>query len=119
MTTATSASAIRSPVKFDTFPFTRYGMARGTLRMISANSFTQQDEQRGPTGAVPLPQSSTEPFYRARISLDEVNLRGVPEGFRLAPGMPVEADIKVGKRTVLSYMLSRILPVAHDAMREP
>ena len=37
----------------------------------------------------------------------------------MGPGMPVTADVKVGKRTVLSYLLSRVLPIAMDGMREP
>jgi hemolysin D len=106
-------------VKFDTFPFTQYGLAHGILRMVSANSFTGQDEQRNVSGSVPIPTNSGEPFYRARITLDRMALHGVPEGFQLAPGMPVTADIKVGKHTILSYMLSRVLTVASDAMREP
>ena len=40
-------------------------------------------------------------------------------GFRIVPGMPVTADIKVGKRTVLHYLLGRALPVASEGMREP
>jgi HlyD family secretion protein len=43
----------------------------------------------------------------------------VPAGFRLMPGMPVTADIKVGKRTVLAYLLERIIPVTKEGMREP
>ena len=46
-------------------------------------------------------------------------LRNVPASFRLMPGMPVTADVKVGKKTVLQYLLSRVLPVAHEGMREP
>ena len=41
-------------IKFDTFPFIQYGLAYGTVRTISADSFTAQDEQRNPTGAVPV-----------------------------------------------------------------
>jgi len=33
--------------------------------------------------------------------------------------MPVTADIKVGKRTVLKYLLGLMLPVTQEAMREP
>jgi hemolysin D len=33
--------------------------------------------------------------------------------------MPVTADIKVGQRTVLKYMLGLMLPVTQEAMREP
>jgi hemolysin D len=107
-------------VKFDTFPFMRYGLAYGTLRIVTPDSFTAvQDQQTVASGPVPLPPGSTEPYYRARISLDRIALRGMPEGFRLIPGMPVTADVKVGKRTILSYFLSRILPVASQGMREP
>jgi hemolysin D len=106
-------------IKFDTFPYSQYGMAEGTVRIVSPDSFTAQDEARNPTSAVPLPQTSTEPFYRTRIAIDKVALHGVPGGFRVVPGMPVTADIKVGKRTVLSYLLGRMMPFAQEGMREP
>src|SRR5271169_819203 len=105
-------------IKFDTFPYTQFGMAQGTVRIISADSFNAQDEARNPTGAVPLPTTG-EPFFRARIAIDHVGLHNVPGGFRMTPGMPVTADIKVDKRTVLSYLMGRMLPVAHEGMREP
>jgi hemolysin D len=105
-------------IKFDTFPYTQFGMAEGTVRIISPDSFTAQAEARTPTSALPLP-TTTEPFYRARIAIDRVGLHDVPGGFQMTPGMPVTADIKVGKRTVLSYLMGRMLPVAHEGMREP
>jgi HlyD family secretion protein len=106
-------------IKFDTFPFIQYGLAYGTVRTISADSFTAQDDQRNPTGAVPVLSNTAEPFYRARITIDRSDLHGTPEGFSIMPGMPITADIKVGKRTVLQYLLGRALPVASEGMREP
>jgi hemolysin D len=106
-------------IKFDTFPFTQYGLAHGTVRTISADSFTGQDEQRNPTGAVPMSANSNEPFYRARVAIDRVALHDTPAGFRIMPGMPVTADVKVGMRTVMNYLLGRVLPVASEGMREP
>ena len=53
------------------------------------------------------------------IAIDRLALRNLPASFRLTPGMPVTADIKIGQRTVLSYLLGRVLPVAAEAMREP
>jgi membrane fusion protein, hemolysin D len=106
-------------VKFDTFPFIQYGLAYGTVRTISADSFTSQDDQRNPTGMVPVPSNSGESYYRARITIDKVDLRATPPDFHVSPGMPVTADIKVGKRTVLQYLLGRVLPVASEGMREP
>jgi hemolysin D len=106
-------------IKFDTFPYSQYGMAHGTVRSISADSFTAQDEQRNPTGSVPVPTGSTEPYYRARIAIDQVALHDTPAGFRIMPGMPITADVKVGKRTVLSYLMGRAMPVTSEGMREP
>jgi len=105
-------------IKFDTFPFSQYGIATGTVRIVSPDSFTPQVEARNPTSAVPV-TSSAEPFYRSRITIQQVSLHNVPEGFHVIPGMPVTADVKVGKRTVLQYLLGMVLPVAREGMREP
>ncbi|PPQ28280.1 HlyD family type I secretion periplasmic adaptor subunit [Rhodopila globiformis] len=108
-------------IKFQTFIYSRYGMAHGVVRVISPDSFTAQDEQRNPTGDVPVPQSAAgaQWYYRSRITLDQINLHGVPANFHLIPGMPIQADIRVGKQTVLSYMLGRFIPLATEGMREP
>ena len=58
-------------------------------------------------------------YYRSRITLDQINLHGTPANFHLIPGMPIQADIRVGKQTVLSYMMGRIMPLATEGMREP
>jgi hemolysin D len=106
-------------IKFDTFPYSQYGYAEGTVRIVSPDSFTAQSEARNPTSAVAVSPTTSEPFYRARIAIDQVALHNVPVGFRVIPGMPVTTDIKVGKRTVLQYFLGIILPVAREGMREP
>jgi hemolysin D len=106
-------------VKLDTFPFAQYGMAHGTLRILTANSFTAQDQMANQSSQVPMSTDSTEPYYRARIAIDSINLHGVPADFELTPGMPVTADVKVGKRTILRYLMNRVVPTASDAMREP
>jgi HlyD family secretion protein len=107
----------RVAIKFETFPYSQYGMAEGTVRIVSPDSFTAQSEARNPTSTVPL--ATSEPFYRSRISIERVALHDVPDGFRIKPGMPVTADIKVGERTVLRYLLGLVLPVVHEALREP
>ena len=106
-------------VKFDTFPFTSYGYADGTVRFVSADSFTSNPDKPRPRGGAPQGDDTGPAFYRSRVSLDALKLHDTPPGFHVVPGMPVTADIKVGKRTVLTYLLGRILPVAMDGMREP
>ncbi len=111
----------RVTIKFDTFPYVQYGSAEGTVRVVSPDSFTappQDQVERGnrPAGA-PQPQGPS--YYRIRIAITKMGLHDTPPGFRVGQGMPITADVMVGKRTVLSYIFSRTLPVAMDGMREP
>jgi HlyD family secretion protein len=106
-------------IKFDTFPYTQYGLAHGIVRIISPDSFSAQDEARNPTGSVPVPQNSGGLWYRSRITLDQINLRGVPKDFHLVPGMPIKADIRVGKQTVIRYLMGKTIPLVTEGMREP
>jgi HlyD family secretion protein len=104
-------------VKFDTLPFLQYGSARGAVRMISADSFSPEAAPHEVGSA--LPNRPRDLYYKSSISLDELRLHDTPQGFRLMPGMPVTAEIKVGTRSVLSYFINKILPVAYDSLHEP
>ena len=107
-------------IKFDTFPFHQYGLAYGTVRTISADSFTSQDEQRNPTGAVPLPSQQQRTLLPlANCDRPRCAARHAARASASCPACRSTADIKVGKRTVLSYLLGRVLPVASEGMREP
>jgi HlyD family secretion protein len=104
-------------VKFDAFPFQRHDTLPGKVRVISENAF-----QRGDPKALLKPEPGQEPveaFYRTRITLLSTQLRNVPEGFRLIPGMKVRAEIKVGKRSVISYFLYPVIRVLDESLREP
>lgn len=93
-------------VKFDAYRYIEHGMARGVVRTISEDSFSRQN-------------STGEPFYRARIELADVDLRNVPTDFRLVPGMPVNADIVVGSRSIMSYLAEKAIVSLKEGMREP
>ena len=106
-------------IKFDTFPYSQYGLAHGSVRALSPDSFSARDQARDPNSSLAMLPSDAEPFYRTRISIDQVALHDVPAGFVVSPGMPVTADVKVGRRTVLKYILGVMLPIGQEAMREP
>ncbi|MGO4840667.1 HlyD family efflux transporter periplasmic adaptor subunit, partial [Rhizobiaceae sp. 2RAB30] len=55
-------------IKFDTFPASEYGLARGRVRTVSADSFTGAEDVRARGGAMPPAAGNAEPFYRARIT---------------------------------------------------
>jgi HlyD family secretion protein len=95
-------------LKLDPFHFVEHGTASGTLRWISEGAFTQDDNG-----------NAVDPYYKARIALTEVKLNGVPDSFRLVPGMTLTADIQVGSRSVFMYMWRGVIRGAGEAMREP
>ena len=94
-------------IKLDAFPFQRHDTLAGEVRTISEDAFAREGE------------AGSQPFYRARIALTSSELRAVPEGFRLIPGMSLTAEIKVGTRTVISYFLYPVIRVLDEGMREP
>lgn len=99
-------------VKFDAYPFQKFGTASGTIRTISRDAFTstQKDAAAG---------QPTEPFFKARILLTDTRLHATGEPVRLLPGMTVSTEIKVGRRTVISYFLYPLLRGLDNAIREP
>lgn len=95
-------------LKVDTFNFVEHGFAKGHIRWISEGSFTV-DENNQPV----------EPYYKARVSIDELRFTRVPASFRLVPGMTLTADIHIGDRSVLAYLLTGASRGMSGAMREP
>ena len=62
-------------------------------------------------------QKSGIAFYRAAISIPESERARLPD-LELVPGMPVEAFIQTGQRTVLSYLTKPVRDHAARAFRE-
>ncbi|MBV8752120.1 MAG: HlyD family type I secretion periplasmic adaptor subunit [Hyphomicrobiales bacterium] len=107
-------------VKLDALPFQRHGTINGTLRVITENSF--QPDKNG--AQAQGPQTGKDPdgkpaFFRARITLGSLTLQDVPPDFRLIPGMTSTAEILVGKRTIISYLLDPVIRVFDESLREP
>jgi HlyD family secretion protein len=106
-------------IKFQTFPYFAYGISRGTVKVMSPDSFHKPMDDTEKVAKPRTEEAAGTFFYRARISIDQMLLHDLPSGFHLTPGMPVTADIKVGRRTPLQYMLSRVIPATTEGMREP
>ncbi len=108
-------------LKFDTYNYLEHGAAEGVVRTISDDSFSVEDRTGGITKANANSGAAAPKglFYRAHIKLTSVNLRNVPEGFRLVPGLPLTADVKIGNRTIMAYFLKPLLGSINESMREP
>jgi HlyD family secretion protein len=92
-------------VKLGALSFQRHGVMAGEVRVVNADAL--------PAGGAP-----GRLVHRARVSVDAETLRAVPAGFRLSPGMEVSAEVKVGRRAVIGYVLDPILKIGDEALRE-
>jgi|SRR5450830_349457 len=97
-------------LKVDAFPYQKHGMLDGKLLTISSDSF-QRDKNDAGTG--------TDAYYLARVGYGKSALRKIEAGARLLPGMTVTAEIVVGKRSVMSYLLWPLTKAMDEAIREP
>jgi hemolysin D len=99
-------------IKFEAFPFQKYGTGTGEVRVISQDSFSPDPKAEGS-------RRTTSPYYRVLIDLSDMRLRLPPERVQLIPGMAVTAEMKVGRRSVISYFLYPLLRGLDESIREP
>lgn len=57
-------------------------------------------------------------FYRVDLRIDPKDLKRLPRGDRLTPGMPATAMIVTGNRTIMGFLISPITDTFHHALRE-
>lgn len=99
----------KTNLKIDAYPFQKHGTLEGHLRTVSQDAF-----RRDASSAV-----VTDAYYGARIALPSAHLEEMPPGATLLPGMTLTAEILVGKRSVLSYLLWPLTKAAKESIREP
>lgn len=98
-------------IKFDAFPFQKFGTGTGEVAVISQDSFSPDAKAEGA-------RRPSAPYYRVLIDLRNTHLRLPPERLQLMPGMAVTAEMKVGKRRVISYFLYPLLRGLDESIRE-
>ena len=94
-------------IKIDAFPFQKHGELQGVLKSIGEDTVTDPARQ------------NEGPYYLGRVTLKSTELRKVPEDTRLIPGMSLSAEIVVGQRTVISYILYPMIQMFDESIREP
>jgi len=90
-------------VKLEAFPFTRFGTIPGRIESISSDAI--EDEHLGLV-------------YVARVRLDRMTINRGDAVVRLTPGMAATADVRTGRRSLLSYLMSPIEEARLEAGRE-
>lgn len=89
-------------VRLGAYDYATFGVMDGEVTEVSADTLVDEKEGR---------------YYRVRIEAASVS--GIRQPGEIVPGMTASADIVVGKRTVLSYVLSPLLKFRDGAFRDP
>jgi len=90
-------------VKFETFPFTRYGAIEAKVTSVTADAVS--DEKRGA-------------IFPALLSLERDTIDVDGKVIRLSPGMNVSAEIKTGRRRVIDYLLAPVQESIQNSFSE-
>jgi len=104
-------------LKLSTFQFQKYGMVDGNVRKVSADASENQNASAASVeigrnrSAIPL-------TYKTIVDMNTQQLMAQGVRYGLAPGMQVAAEIHLGTRTVLEYLLSPVTKAFHEAGRE-
>jgi HlyD family secretion protein len=101
-------------IKLDAFPFQQHGTLSGTIQTISEDAF-----RRDNLGNPSLLAQGTDAFYLGRITLGNEKLKNMPPQAKLLPGMTMTAEIVVGKRSVMSYLLWPLSKAVDESVEEP
>ncbi len=88
-------------VKFDTFPFQKYGTINGKVASISPDAF--EDEKLGPV-------------YKIKVELERLNLIVDGRNAAILPGMTASVEVKTGKRRIIEFFLSPIVKYANESL---
>jgi membrane fusion protein len=88
-------------LRYEAFPHERFGQYRGVVTDIGRSVWTQ-GERIGPL-------SAKEPVYRVDVKMDQQNVTALGQDFALRPGMLVNADLLLEKRTLLEWIFEPVL----------
>lgn len=102
-------------LRFVTYPFQKYGMADGKVLHVSPDAAEPNEFGKAARGSETAPVMAG---YRTLVALELPYLEADGRRYRLSPGMQVAAEIHLGTRTVLEYLLSPVRRIAHEAGRE-
>jgi membrane fusion protein, hemolysin D len=94
-------------IKLSAFPFQKHNTLIGKLSLISENTFQEQ-------GVMGQKQA----VYHGRMIISG-KLENVPDNFRHIPGMEIKAEIKVGKRRIIEYLIHPLIKALDESIREP
>ena len=88
-------------LRYEAFPFARFGQYRGVVSDIGRNVWTPGER----IGTL----TAKEPVYRVDVNLERQAVAALGQEFPLRPGMLVNADLLLERRTLLEWIFEPVL----------
>ena len=95
-------------VKLSAYDYTIYGTLKGTVKLISADTF-KDERSRAADG---------DPHYKVTLQVDTEHLTPRQASLQIRPGMQASVELHTGSKTVLQYLLKPLYK-SKEAFREP
>jgi hemolysin D len=113
-------------VKVEAFPFTRYGVVEATVVRVARDAIPEPDVRQAeadPTRPVDnrtpgAGQRVASLVYPVTLAMKQTSVTADGKTVPLSAGMAVVAEIKTGQRRLLEYLLTPLVEVTSEAMRE-
>lgn len=104
-------------VKLEAFPFTDFGVVPGVVETISRDAIDMSQQGGSHTDAS---GHATQQglVYAAKIRLLQRTIRVGGKDQVIGPGLAVQAEIVIGRRRIIQYLLSPIAKTLDEAGRE-
>lgn len=100
------ATGMPTTIKLTAYDYTVYGTLSGRVAQISADTF--EDDQ----------SPERQPYYKVLVEVAPESLADRADVFEIRPGMVAEAELHVGERTVMQYLITPLIK-SSEALREP
>lgn len=88
-------------IRYDAFPYQKFGLYSGQIKSVSKTLFL-------PNELLNAPIVLQEPVYRVSASLHNPSVHAYGKEFSLKPGMTLSADVRLGERTLMQWLLEPI-----------
>lgn len=105
-------------IKLAAFQFQKYGMLDGTVAQVSADATEDPSPNTRSGGLAGRDRPAGPLAFRTLVDLGSQHLASDGKRYTLAAGMQVVAEIHLGERTVLEYLLSPVQKAFQEAGRE-
>lgn len=97
-------------LRYAAFPYQKFGQHYGKVADISRSALSASEVQ------ALVEQQPKEPLYRVQVTLDSQHILAYGKPEPVKPGMTVDADILMERRTLLEWVFEPLYGMAHHLL---